>query len=56
MSKHRERLATCAVLWRPVDGPLVSDEASSDRQAALRKWRGQDEDDAAVKPADACRP
>lgn len=49
--KERERLALA--IWRPADRP--EDEASSDREAALRKWRGQDEDDAAVKPAE-CRP
>jgi hypothetical protein len=46
--KQRERLATCELRW-PVEVP---DEAT-DREAALRRWRGQHEDDAAVKPPDA---
>jgi len=43
--KHREHLATCAILWRPIEGPQVPDEASDKRAEALRKWRGQDEAD-----------
>jgi hypothetical protein len=54
--KQRERLATiAAVLWRPFDRPEVPEEASSSREEALRRWRGQhetDEDDDAVKPPD----
>jgi hypothetical protein len=38
--RQRERLATIALaIWSPYDRP--DDETSSDRAAALRKWRGQ---------------
>jgi len=40
---HRERHALM-ILWH-FDGPQVPDEASSDREAALRRWRGQYEAD-----------
>jgi len=42
---HRERHAL-VTLWRPVDGPLFSDEARASRAEALRKWRGQDDEKA----------
>jgi hypothetical protein len=45
--RQHERLAHLAcVMWWPFDRPEVpDDEVPSERDAALRKWRGQDEGD-----------
>jgi hypothetical protein len=41
--KQRERLAMIALaIWQPFDRP---DDEASERAAALRRWRGEDDED-----------